>query len=290
MGAPMTIACLGSARSCSIALCTALASACGDDADPQITDGGPSSSADDDESGGSPDTGADTGTGSGELGPTAQVRVVNLVEGMTFAAWGADSEFSPVVLHDGMTFETISDYFDAPLDQVMMHPQIVLLPAGETPDDVATWEIDNSLGPDRAFVTFTELDAADERATIIVTLDAFTGNLQYEQLDETELMLGDASMANLHVSWNLFDLAGGVVPAFAVAGQPCLFDGSTGVPQAWSVAPGTFDVAIYDRQTVSDCTEQLASTSITAAAGDEVLVAVYHVGDEVRFVSEAIPQ
>ena len=137
---------------------------------------------------------------------------------------------------------------------------------------------------------FTELDAADEQATIIVTLDDFTGNIQWEQLDETELMLGDASMANLHISWNLFDIGGGIVPAFAVVGEPCLFEGSTGVPQPWSVAPGTFDVAIYDRQMVSECTEQLASTSIAAAAGEQVLVAVYEIADDVRLLTAPISQ
>lgn len=265
---------------------------CGDD-DPSASDDGAAASTDGaDDTGGGPSSADASGSGgaSGELGPTAQVRVVNLVDGVTFAAWGADTEFAPTMIADGLAFETISEYLDAPLNEFTMDPQIVLLPTGETPDDVATWQVDNSLGPDRAFVIVSELDAADERATIIVSLDDSTGNVQVEQLDETELMLGDTSMANLHVSWNLFDLGGAVVPAFAVVGDACLFTGSTGVQQPWSVAPGAFEVGIYDRQTVSDCTEQLASTAITAAAGEQVIVAVYHIDADVKFLSAPIPQ
>lgn len=268
---------------------TCVTSACGDDA-------GSSSPTDatDDSSLTSADTsGADAsathGTG-GELGPTAQVRIVNLVEGMTFDVWGADADFSPVMVAQDLAFETVSDYFDAPLNEFTMDPQIVLLPAGEVPEDVATWQVDNSSGPDRAFVIVSELDAADEHATLIVSLDAFTSQLQYEQLDETELMLGDTSQANLHISYKLFELGGSVVPAFAVVGEPCLFSGSTGVAQPWSVAPGTFDVGIYDIQTVSECTTQLASISITASAGEQVLVAMYHVADDARLLTAPIPQ
>jgi len=271
---------------CAHALFAALISiapACGDDEEPAVGT---------DDSGGDPSTGADTGAtgGNGTLGPTAQVRVVNLVDGVTFTAWGADTDFNPVIVHDELAFETVSDYFHAPLNEFAMDPEIVLMPAGEAPHDGSTWQIDNSSGPDRAFVSFGQLDAADEQATIIVSLDDITGNVQWEQLDESELVVADPGMVGLHISWNLFDLGGSVVPAFAVAGDPCLFDGSTSVTQSWSVAPGTFDVGIYDRQTISECTEQLASTSITAAAGDEVLVTVYHVGPEVRFLSAPIPQ
>lgn len=151
-------------------------------------------------------------------------------------------------------------------------------------------DIDTGSGPDGASITFTELSAADERATAIVSLDQMSNQLAAEQLDETDLMLGDPTKANLHVSFNLFDLGGPVVPAFAVAGEPCLFDGSTGVAQAWPVAPGTFDVGMYDRQTVSECTEELASVSITAAAGDQVFVGVYHVGAQVKLLTAPIEQ
>ena len=227
------------------------------------------------------------GTG-GASGSTAKIRVVNLVQGLTFDVWGADADHSPVLVAQGLGFETVSAYFDAPLNEFTMHPEFVLMPAGEVPDDVATWEVDNSSGPDRAYVIVTELDAADERATLIFTLDSFTNHVGYEQLDETELMPGDPSQVNLHISHNLFDLGGSVVPAFAIVGDPCLFTGSTGVPQAWSVAPGTFDIGIYDLQTVSDCTMQLASAPITAAAGDQVLVAVYHIDAEVKLLTAAI--
>lgn len=102
---------------------------------------------------------------SGELGPTAQVRVVNLVDGVTFAVWGADTGFSPVLVSDDLAFASVSDYFDAPLNEFTMDPQIVLLPVGEVPDDVATWQVDNSLGSDRAFVIFTEHERRQLRGT-----------------------------------------------------------------------------------------------------------------------------
>jgi hypothetical protein len=263
-----------------------VASACGDDADPSTDDGASSPS---DTSAGDPSTSAGE-SGSGELGPTARVRVVNLVQGVELTAWGADTDFNPVMITEGLAYASASDYFDAPLNAFTMHPEVVLVPTGEVVENVATWQVDNSMGPDRAFVSFTELDGADQQATIIVTLDDSSGNLQYEQLDESELMLGDASMANLHISWDLFDLEGGVVAAFSVVGDPCLFSGSTGVPQAWPVAPGSFEVGIYDQQIVSDCTMQLASIPITAAAGDQVLVAAYHEGADVKLLSAAIPQ
>jgi hypothetical protein len=283
-------------RSCSSCLpallFVSLAPACADDdgdASASVeSDGASAADDDDDSSGGDATTLADTG-GNGELGPTAQVRIVNLVEGVTFTVWGADTNFDPVIVHDDLAFETVSDYFDAPLNEFTMHPELVLAPMGEAVESVPTWQVDHGMGPDRMFIIFTELDAANERATIIVQLDEFTGNLEGEQLDETELMLGDTSMANLHIGWRLSDLAP-IVPTFAIAGDPCLFHGSTGVPQPWSVAPGTFEVGIYDRQTVDECTETLASTSITAAAGEQVLLTVYDVAGDVRFLTAPIPQ
>ncbi|MBC8071775.1 MAG: hypothetical protein IAG13_25845, partial [Deltaproteobacteria bacterium] len=279
-----------------------LVAACGDDADP--SDGGASSPSD--TSAGDPSTAGDPSSvgdpssasvdtsagesGSGELGPTARVRVINLVEGLEFTAWGADTNFDPVVIADGLTYASVSEYFDAPLNELSMEPQIVLVPAGEPVENTSTWQIDNSQGLDRAFVTFRELEGAGQQGTIVLTADAQTGNLQWAQLDESELMLGDAGMTTLHVSWNLFDLEGGVVPAFAVVGEPCLFTSSTGLAEPWSVAPGTFEVGIYDRQMVSECSVLLGSTEITAAADEHVLVAVYHEGDTVKLFSAPVPQ
>jgi hypothetical protein len=242
--------------------------------------------------GGSPGSGGTTGTGGagaggGELGPTAQIRIVNLVEGLTFDAWGADVNNSPVRIAEGLAFESISGYIDAPLYEVTMSPELVLMPAGEVPEDTSFWMVDNSTGPDRAYVKINELDAANERATIIVRLDDFTDQIQWEQLDETELMLGEPASANLHISYEL-NLEGTVVPAFSVAGEPCLFTGTTGVAQAWPVTAGTFDVGVYDTQTVAECTTELATTSITAAAADQVLVAVYNVDADVRFLTAPI--
>ncbi|WAS90589.1 hypothetical protein [Nannocystis punicea] len=113
---------------------------------------------------------------------------------------------------------------------------------------------------------------------------------RFEQLDETELQLGDVSQANLQFSYNLFDLPGTVVPAFAIVGQPCLFTGSTAVPEPWSVAPGSFEVGVHDIQTESECTAQLTSAPITAAAGDQVLVAIYHIDDAVKLLTAPIPE
>jgi hypothetical protein len=163
------------------------------------------------------------------------------------------------------------------------------MPAGEVPGDGPTWQID-VVGPDRAFITVSELSAADEQATVIVSLDELTNLLQWTQLDESELMTGDPAMANLHIHWNLFEYPPPAVLSVAVVGEACLFDGSTAVPEPHPVAPGTFDIGVYDRQTVSECTELLGSTSITAAAGDEVLVAMYHIGTEVKFLTAPIEQ
>jgi hypothetical protein len=237
---------------------------------------------------GEPTTGEPT-TG-GAVGPSAQVRIVNLMPGVTFDAWANDTDKSPVLVAQGLAPETISAYFNAPVNEVTMQPEIVLLPAGEIPADDSFWQVNASVGPDRAYVKFTELEGADQRATAIVTLDELTMQVQYEQLDETELMLGADTQANLHIAYALADIGGGVVPAFAVVGEACLFTGSTGVTQPWSVAPGSFELGVYDLQSVPDCTTQLASTPITAAAGEQVLVAVYHVDAEVKLLTAPIEQ
>ena len=228
-----------------------------------------------------------SGTSGGNLGPTAQVRLVNLAADTGFSVWVADVDHHPVQVLDAVAYEAISDYFDVPLDQLSQNPTFNLLPVGEAPDDTPTWPFDNSQGADRALVQVTELDGAGQQATLVLDLTADPAQVEYETLDESNLMLGDPSMANLHVAWRLFDYPPPAVPDFAVAGQPCLFD-TTGVPQPWSVAPGTFDVGVYDLQMVSDCSVALGTTSITAAAGDQVLLAVYHVDADVRFLQAPI--
>lgn len=231
--------------------------------------------------------GSDTDTG-GALGPVARVRVVNLVPDTSFDVWGADVDHDPVRIASGLGFATISEYIDTPINAFSGNPELVLMPPGEAPEDVPTWEIDNSSGPDRAFVSVSELDGEGEQATIVITKDG--ANLQYEQLDETEIMAGDAGAATLHVAFRLFDLGGTVIPAFGVVGQPCLFDGSTGVAQPWSVAPGTFDVGVYDLQTETECTTPLVTTSLTAGADEHALVVVYHRADEIGLLTAAIPE
>lgn len=292
---------------CLVLVLSALATACGDDADPADTGASSPSDTGVDESGtagdaataGDPSTltnpsftddGSDDDGSGGELGPTARVRIVNLVEGLELTAWGRDTDFNPVVIAEGLAYATVSEYIDAPLSELTMHPELVLVPTGEVVEDVPTWQVDNSVGLDRAFVRFTELDGADQQATIVLRADFGSGNLQWEQLDESELMLGDAGMTNLHISWGLFDLEGSVVPAFAVAGDACLLTSSTGVAEPWPVAPGTFEVGIYDRQMADDCSVLLASTEITAAADEQVLVAIYHEDAEVKLLTAPIPQ
>lgn len=277
-------------RSLSALFALALA-ACGDDGPslPGLDEGGGDDEASGSEDGGddpSSATGAADGTG-GALGAVARVRVVNLVPGTSFDVWGADVDHAPVRIASGLGFATISDYIDTPINTFSGDPELVLMPPGEAPDDVPSWEIDNSSGGDRAFISVSELDGEGEQATIIVTKES--ANLQYEQLDETEIMAGDPGAAALHVAFRLFDLGGTVVPAFGVVGQPCLFSGSTGVPQPWSVAPGTFDVGVYDLQTETECTTPLVTASITAAADEHKLVVVYHEGDEIGLLSAAIP-
>jgi hypothetical protein len=261
-------------------LVIAALAACPGDDDP-ASDGSDESPGDDES--------ADDDDSAGELGPTARVRIVNLVDDVTFDVYARGTDSDPVLIAEGLAFESISDYLDVPLNELSMEPEFVLMPAGEAPGDGPTWQID-AIGPDRAFITVGELSAADEQATVLVDLDQQTNVLQWRQLDETELMVGDPAMANLHIDWALFEYPPPAVLSVAVVGEPCLFDGSTAVPQPHSVAPGTFEIGVYDRQTASECTELLGSTSITAAAGDEVLVSMYHIGTEVKFLTAPISQ
>lgn len=263
--------------SATITLCVAL-SACGDD--------GPSLPGLDDD--GSDDAGDDAAdTGSGEIGPVARIRLINLVPGQSFDVWGADVDHDPVLIASGIAPESVSEYLDAPLNSFTMHPELVLMPAGEAPENVATWEVDNGMGPDRANVIVTELDGAGQQATLVLSSEG--ANVGYEQLDETEIMTGDPGAVSLHVGYRLFDLEGPTVAAFGIVGEPCLFTGSSGIPQPWSIPPGTFDVGVYDLQTVSECTTPLVTASITAAADEHVIAIMYHVGDEIALLTAPIP-
>ncbi|MDC0668076.1 hypothetical protein POL58_10025 [Nannocystis sp. ncelm1] len=233
-------------------------------------------------------TGGATDPTGGAIGPTAQIRLVNLVPGLTFDMWGADEDFMPVLIAEGIAPETASDYIDVPVNPYTMDPGFVLVPAGEVIEATPTWQTDAGAKPDHANINIDELDGAGQRATVIGSRDMETNELSFEHLDETELQLGDVSQANLHISYKLFDLPGTVVPAIAIVGQPCLFTGSTAAPQAWSVAPGSFELGVYDIQTESECTVQLASAPITAAAGDQVLVAIYHIDSTVKLLTAPI--
>ncbi len=135
----------------------------------------------------------------------------------------------------------------------------------------------------------SDLNAADQYATLILSPTDHGTNLQYETLDETTLKRGDAAKANLHISWNLFDLGGTFVPALAVVGKPCFTTDSTSVSDVFSVDAGHFELGVYDRQTVSDCTTLLRKVAIDAAAGDDVLVVLYHESDTIKFMTAPIP-
>ena len=228
------------------------------------------------------------GTGGGAadagIGPVAMVRIVNLVKDKTFDVWVADLNYMPKRILQNLAYEDISEYLDVPLGQISQTPTFVLLPSDTMPSMDPAWQTDAALGNDRARVEVTDLNAADQRATILMSLADDGMRLEYETLNETKLKPGDPTKANLHIAYHIFDLGGGVVPTFAVVGQPCLTTESVAVSDVESVAPGDFELGVYDRQNVSDCTELLASVKISAKAGDNVLVPVYHEGAQVKFL------
>ena len=98
-----------------------------------------------------------------------------------------------------------------------------------------------------------------------------------------------ATKANLHISYNIFDLGGPVVPALAVVGQPCFLSESAGVTDLFSVDPGAFTVGLYDLEDVSECTTTpLATVSLSVAAGASELIAMYHQASAVKFLHAPI--
>ncbi len=229
-----------------------------------------------------------TGGGSGVLGPAAKVRIVNLVPGLTFDAWGADTTKKPLDVKTGIAYGAISDYFDAPLDPFTTNPTFVLLPTGVMPDTTAFWQINASMGPDRGLIQVSDLHAAGERATLVLTRDSSMTVLSYETLDESSLPANDPTQATLHIAARIDDLPGGVVRAFAVAPPTCLITGSLATPDPWHVPAGTFELGVYDLQSANDCSVKLGGTQLDVAAGADELVVVYHEASVLKFLSAPI--
>jgi hypothetical protein len=229
-----------------------------------------------------------TGGGSGVLGPSAKVRIVNLVPGLTFDAWGADTTKKPLNVKTGIAYGAISDYFEAPLDPLTSNPTFVLLPTGVMPDTTAFWQINAAMGPDRGLIQVSDLHAAGEHATLILTLDPGMTNLSYETLDESSLPANDPAQATIHLAERIDDLPGGVVRAFAVAPPQCFITGSVATPDTWHVPAGMFELGVYDLQSASDCSVKLAGTQLDVAAGADELVVVYHEASTIKFLSAPI--
>lgn len=277
-------------RTLGLALGLLAASACGDD-----TSGSPRDDAgivgDGDGDGtcegeGSDDGDAGTG-GLGSLGPTARVRVANTVPGSSFDAWAANTSRCPVRVAQSIPFGAISDYFEVPVNAFSQDPEFVLLPSGERPADT-NWLVVS--GPDRAFITTSQLDGAGQQGSLIVSLDDDTNQLQYEQLDESDLNAGDASQANLHIAYGLFDIAGGQNIDLGTVGKGCFHSGSTSVSQVFSLPAGNFEFGVYDSQVTAGCAAStlLASAPLDVAAGENVLLVTYLDDNAVKIVSAPI--
>jgi hypothetical protein len=244
--------------------------------------------------GGTGGTGAGTG-GSGMLGPTSSLRIVNLVPDVTFDVWGPDVNGVPVRLAGGFEYETASDYFDAPVNPISMEPIIALRRAGDVPEDGLRFSMLTDNTHERVRIEVGVLDAPAERATLIIEPqerieDDPAARLEWETLDETELNRGDSTQLNLHVTYHLFDIGGGIVDSFGIEGEACLHDGSTSVAQVFPVPAGASTLAVYDLQTGADCgeTEPLATLPIDGEPGDNLLVVLYHENDNVKMFSAPI--
>lgn len=254
--------------------------ACGDDADP--SDAGTAGSS-------------GSGGGGSELGPTARVRVVNLVPDVTFDAWGPNADGDPVLLGTELEFGTISEFLDVPINMFSQEPIFLLWATGDVPEGENGFSsyLDNT--HERMRVSVGELDGEGEAATVIITPtdDAPTATLQYQQLDETETDRGDSALANLHITveWEAV-LDTSAVPGIALEGQECLFTGSSSVSQVWSVPPGDITLGYYDIQTVSACedAEAIATFDLDVAAGDNQLVVFYLDGDALKMISAPLSE
>lgn len=238
--------------------------------------------------GSSPDAGS-------MLGPTATIRIVNLVPDVTFAAWGPDISRRPVRLARNLEYATASEYFEAPVNPISMEPIFVLWKDGDQPEEGAMFSMLNDNSHERLRIEVGDLDAAGERATIIVKpqepIDEDpTAPLQYETLDETELNRGDATQLNLHIAYHLFDIGNGIVDSIAIEGESCLHGGSASVVQVFSVPAGESTLAVYDVQTGVDCSETppLATLPIAGEPGDNLLITIYHEQGNVKMFSAPI--
>jgi len=230
-----------------------------------------------------------TGAGQGGALPVAHVRVASLVQATpVFDAFDEDGDLEPQPTGQDLAYAAVSDYFDVTISPVTMNPIFVLLPDGETPDANDPGWLNPVGSADRGRIDLFGTHE-DEFVTLILQPATSLDGLSYETLEESKIAAGDPAKVQLHISWNLFDLGGSFVPAIAVAGQPCLTTNSTSVSDSFFVDPGQFDLGVYDRQNVSDCTELLGSVAIDAAAGDDVLVVIYHEGDSIKFTTAPIP-
>jgi len=228
------------------------------------------------------------GTTAGQLGPTARVRVVQLVPGVTFDAWGADSNYQPVRVGQNIAYETISDYLLVPFDKLSSSSSFVLLPSGEMPVG-SGWQTVGAAG-DRTRVQLTGLaTTGTNQATVVLTSTDNGTNISAETLLESKLPAASATKASLHVSYKIFDLGGSVVPALAVVGQPCFLTMSSNIADVFPVDPGAFTVGFYDLEDVSECTTTpLATVSMTVAAGGAELIVMYHQAAVVKFLHAPI--
>lgn len=280
----------------SIACC--LMVACGDD--DSSSDGG-ISGTDGAGSGGSSGRAGASGAGTGgeggegdvdaslDLGPTANVRVMHLVEGVTFAAWGSGPEARPVLLADDLEHATISDYIEMPLNRITQHPMFVLWPSGEMPEEGALFSTLLENDHDHLRVEVRELDGDDQYATILVApVDAEPDSiLEYQTLDEEDTDQGDPTQANLHITtyWEpLLDTT--AVPGIALLGEPCLFTGSSSVSVAWPAPPGEITLGYYDIQDTSACedSDPIKTFELEVEAGDNELVVFYLDGGELEML------
>lgn len=244
-------------------------------------------------SGGGSGTTGGADAGGGELGPTASVRVVNLVPDVSFDAFGPNLESKPVLAAEGLTYGAISDYFEVQVNSISMAPIFVLWKSGDMPTPEQTFSMLQDNTHDRIRIDVRELDAPGQRATIIVapTDETPTATLEYRTLDETDLDRGSATEAYLRFTTYLVPFPGGVVPGVAISGETCLFTGSSALGVAHSVPPGAFDLGVYDLQAVSDCTDTsaIATFPLDVAAGETELVVMYLEGSDVKIVSAPVP-
>ncbi|HTJ84168.1 MAG TPA: hypothetical protein VL400_20755 [Polyangiaceae bacterium] len=261
-----------------VALALAASTGCGDDGSAAAGTG----------SGGG-GTGSTTSSGSGGALPVAHVRIANVVPGSVFDGFDQGADFGPQPSGQDLTYGEVSDYFDVTLNPVTNIPLLVILPDGETPDaNDPNWLNVTSPAADRARIDMSGVEA-EQYVTLIVSLTDQGTNISVETLYESMLAPGTAGKAHLHVAWRLFDLGGTFVPTLAVVGQPCLTTDSVAVNDVLSVDPGAFELGIYDRQNVSECTELLGSTPLDVAADTDELVVVYHEADTIDFMSAPIP-